>query len=116
VLLPRVGRVAHAAGFALALACTSAGAATPQPGVAGVQAAYESARQVNADRHAYDLVIETAKCQPMNTGGFLCQIDFTRQGERDRRLYFDVVTLAEREGQWVLLSGLCMTRNPPPLR
>jgi hypothetical protein len=99
-----------------AAALQAAAAAEPRLGVAAVQAAYEDARLVNAERHAYDLVIETAKCQPMDRGGQLCQIDFTRRGESDRRLYFDVITLDEHAGRWVLLSGLCMKKPPPPMR
>lgn len=81
------------------------------PGPESVQRAYDLARADNAERHVYDLVIETARCNPMRTGGYACQIDFTRRSEPDKRLYFDVVTLAERDGGWVLLSGLCFTRG-----
>ena len=100
--------------FGLALLAGPVAAASPD--VTSVQAAYVDARQGNAERHAYDLVIETAKCQPLKAGGYMCQIDFTREGERDRRLYFDVVTLDEKAGRWQLLSGLCITKPPPNLR
>jgi hypothetical protein len=96
----------------LAVAAASAPAA-PGPGAVAVQAAYDDARVVNAERHAYDLVIESAKCNAMKAGGYACQIDFVRKDEPDRRLYFDVVTLDERAGRWALLSGLCVKKNPP---
>ena len=93
-----------------------AGEAAASPGPADVQAAYDAARQANADRHAFDLVIETARCQPLKAGGHACQVDFTRRSEPDRRLYFDVVTVDAREGHWVLLAGLCVKKNAPTLR
>jgi len=101
---------------ACVMAAQAAQAAPSVPVTASVQSAYDDARQVNADRHAYDLVIESAKCQSIKAGGYACQIDFTRKAEPDRRLYFDVVTLDEREGRWVLLSGLCVKKNAPTLR
>lgn len=100
-------------GVATAGAAVASSGAPALPVATSVQAAYDDARLVNAERHAYDLVIETAKCQPMKAGGYACQIDFTRKAEPDRRLYFDVVTVDERDGRWVLLSGLCVKKNPP---
>ena len=102
-----------AAAPTLAVAAVDAPA---RPGAALGQAAYDDARGANADRHAIDLVIETAACQPMKAGGFACQIDFTRRAEPDKRLYFDVVTMDERGGRWVLLGGLCVKKAPPPAR
>jgi hypothetical protein len=105
------------AGLAVTLAlAVSAAGASPLPGPDNVQSAYDAARLVNADRHAYDLVIQTAKCMTMKAGGFACQIDFVRKAEPDRRLYFDVVTIDEQDGRWVLLSGLCVKKNAPNLR
>jgi hypothetical protein len=107
-----VALVLAAAGGPAAVAAASSPAAAG-PGTSGIQTAYDDARQVNAERHAFDLVIETAKCNAMKAGGYACQIDFVRKAEPDRRLYFDVVTVDEREGRWVLLSGLCVKKNPP---
>jgi hypothetical protein len=86
-----------------------AGAASASvPDAQAVQAAYDAARLENAERHAYDLVIQGAKCSEIKGGGYACQIDFVRRAEPDKRLYFDVVTLDERQGRWALLSGLCV--------
>lgn len=107
-----------AAAFVLAVAAASAGAAG-LPDVAGVQAAYEAARSaVDAASHANDLVIQSARCQPLSPGRqaaaqAACQIDFVRRLEPEGRLYFEIVTLeARNSGAWELLSGLCKTRPP----
>jgi len=34
-----------------------------------------------------------------------------RRAAPEKRLYFDVVTVDERDGQWVLLSGLCVKKS-----
>jgi len=91
---------------ALALAAGAARAALPT--AQAVQAAYDAARVDNAERHAYDLVIEHAVCSQIRGGGYACQIDFVRRAEPDKRLFFDVVTVDERGGHWTLLSGLCV--------
>ena len=90
----------------------TAGLAVPAlaavPTAESVQLAYDAARTDNAERHAYDLVIQHAKCNGIQGGGYACQIDFVRRAEPDKRLYFDVVTVDERDGHWTLLSGLCV--------
>jgi hypothetical protein len=96
------------AGGAVAAACVAVPALAAMPTAQSVQSAYDAARVQNAERHAIDLVIQDAQCRAMKTGGYACQIDFVRRAAPDKRLYFDVVTLDEREGQWVLLSGLCV--------
>ena len=118
---PVFRRPAAALALAAALAMGVAGVATPaaraaagpgaSPDPSSVQSAYDAARAVNAERHQFDLVIETAKCNPMKVGGYACQIDFVRKAEPDRRLYFDVITIDEKEGHWVLLSGLCVKKT-----
>ena len=106
------------AGAAVSVPAGATADAAPRalPGAGDVQTAYDAARVDNAERHAYDLVIQTAKCMTMRVGGFACQIDFVRRAEPDRRLYFDVVTIDEHEGRWVLLSGLCVKKNAPNAR
>ncbi|WP_374567299.1 hypothetical protein [Ideonella sp.] len=116
---PVNGHPAACAGWVLALAALAAparGEAT-FPDVPRIQAAYEAAYLANRGKppgeHADDLVIQTARCQPLKTSstGAACQIDFVRQREPEGRLYFDIVTLEPRaEGSWALLSGLCMTK------
>jgi hypothetical protein len=92
-----------------ALASGLAGAALASaPDARAVQDAYDAARVDNAERHAYDLVIQGAKCSAIEGGGYACQIDFVRRAEPDKRLYFDVVTIDERQGHWTLLGGLCV--------
>jgi hypothetical protein len=98
--------------WAVALAACAAGPAfAALPTAASVQSAYDAARVVNAERHELELVIENAKCSEMKAGGYACQIDFVRRAAPEKRLYFDVVTLDERDGQWVLLSGLCVKKS-----
>lgn len=84
------------------------------PGVEQIQQAYEEARsdpQSNA-QHVYDLDITNARCVPLHTKSQqMCQIDFIRRGESPRRLYFEVVTIEERQSGWLLLSGLCKTKS-----
>jgi hypothetical protein len=97
---------------AAALAAAGGARATAAaPSIESVQAAYDAARVENAERHAFDLVIQDAKCIEMKAGGYACQVDFVRRTAPEQRLYFDVVTLDERAGQWVLLSGLCVTKS-----
>ena len=103
-------RMAALAAIATVAAGGAAARAEP-PSAASVQAAYDAARVENAERHAFDLVIQDAKCSEMKAGGYACQIDFVRRSAPEQRLYFDVVTLDERAGQWVLLSGLCVTKS-----
>jgi len=98
--------------FAIAAAACAAGpACAALPTAASVQSAYDAARIVNADRHELELVIEDVKCSAMKAGGYACQIDFVRRAAPEKRLYFDVVTVDERDGQWVLLSGLCVKKS-----
>ena len=94
-----------------AAACVAGPALAALPSAASVQSAYDAARLVNAKRHELDLQIENAKCSAMKAGGYACQIDFVRRAAPEKRLYFDVVTLDERDGQWVLLSGLCVKKS-----
>ncbi len=112
---PDARRLAGALALAGAAAWSVGAQAAVGPGAlpdpSSVQSAYDAARAVNADRHQFDLVIETAKCNAMKAGGYACQIDFVRKAEPDRRLYFDVVTVDEKEGHWVLLSGLCVKKT-----
>jgi hypothetical protein len=93
------------AGFAAAPALAAL------PTAQSVQSAYDAARVANVERHEFDLVIEDAKCSAMKAGGYACQIDFVRRAAPEKRLYFDVITLDERDGQWVLLSGLCVKKS-----
>ena len=105
-------------GLALvALVAVPAHGAAVFPDVPNIQAAYEAAyiatRGKPPGEHADDLLIQTARCQPLKTSstGAACQIDFVRQREPEGRLYFDIVTLEPgAEGRWALLSGLCMTK------
>jgi hypothetical protein len=107
--LLRPGRCAAALlGWAL---CAAVRAGLPD--VAGVQAAYEAAREDATGTHENDLLIQTAQCRPLpgSTDVTACQIDFVRKLDPQGRLYFDVITVqARRAGQWTLLSGLCLTR------
>jgi hypothetical protein len=96
---------------ALAAGCAVAPAWAALPSAQSVQSAYDAARAANAERHELDLVIEDARCTAMKAGGYACQIDFVRRAAPEKRLYFDVVTLDERDGQWVLLSGLCVKKS-----
>jgi hypothetical protein len=107
----RAGRLVRRAAAALAGACLAAPACAALPTAQSVQAAYDAARVENAERHEFDLVIEDAKCSVLGAGGYACQIDFVRREAPEKRLYFDVVTLDEREGHWVLLSGLCVKKS-----
>jgi hypothetical protein len=100
------------AGAAMAAVALALPARAAMPTAQSVQSAYDAARVENAQRHADDLVIENARCAAMKAGGYACQIDFVRRAAPEKRLYFDVVTLAERDGQWVLLSGLCVKKSP----
>lgn len=111
----------HAAGawlvLALAALATPARGEATFPDVPRIQAAYEAAYLANRGKlpgeHVDDLVIQTARCQPLKTSstGAACQIDFVRQREPEGRLYFDIVTLEPRtDSTWALLSGLCMTK------
>jgi hypothetical protein len=103
------------AGASLLLLFAGAGLSQPalaaMPTAQSVQSAYDAARIDNAERHADDLVIENAQCSAMKVGGYACQIDFVRRAAPEKRLFFDVVTLDEREGRWVLLSGLCVRKS-----
>lgn len=112
-------RLAHPVAAALTCAvCVPAWSAATFPDVPSIQAAYEAAYVATRGKppsgeHADDLVIQSARCQPLKAGsaGAACQIDFVRQREPEGRLYFDIVTLEPRsEGNWTLLSGLCMTK------
>ena len=96
---------------ALMAGCAAAPAFAALPTAESVQSAYDAARIANADRHELDLLIEDAKCSAMKAGGYACQIDFVRRTAPEKRLYFDVITLDERDGQWVLLSGLCVKKS-----
>jgi hypothetical protein len=107
---PIPGRV-RAAVVAVAAASGLSPAFAALPSTASVQSAYDAARLANAERHELDLVIEDAKCSVLKAGGYACQIDFVRRAAPEKRLYFDVVTLDERDGQWVLLSGLCVKKS-----
>jgi hypothetical protein len=92
-----------------ALAFAFAGGAwAALPTAQSIQSAYDDARVDNAERHQFDLVIEDAKCSEIRSGGYACQIDFVRRTEPDKRLYFDVVTVDQRDGRWKLLQGLCV--------
>jgi hypothetical protein len=108
-------RMSMKPGRGAAAAIAAAGLALPAfaalPTAQSVQSAYDEARVENAERHAYDLVIETAQCSAMKAGGYACQIDFVRRAAPEQRLFFDVVTLDERDGRWVLLSGLCVKKS-----
>ncbi len=92
----------------LLCACAASPALAALPTIESVQDAYDAARVDNADRHVYDLVIRHAKCDAIKAGGYACQIDFVRRDEPEKRLFFDVVTIDERQGRWTLLSGLCV--------
>jgi len=99
---------ALAAGALASLLAGTACASASMPTAESIQSAYDAARAENAERHQFDLVIEHAKCSAIRTGGYACQIDFVRRSEPDKRLYFDVVTVDERDGRWTLLGGLCV--------
>jgi hypothetical protein len=98
-------------GAAVLAACLCAPAHATLPSVASVQSAYDAARLANAQRHEDDLVIQDATCSEMKVGGYACQIDFVRRAAPEKRLFFDVVTVDEQAGQWVLLSGLCVKKS-----
>jgi len=106
----RGGRCLRAIALAAA-ACAAGPAFAALPTASSVQSAYDAARVVNAERHELELVIEDAKCSAMKAGGYACQIDFVRRAAPEKRLYFDVVTVDEQDGQWVLLSGLCVKKS-----
>lgn len=83
------------------------------PSVSTVQHAYDLAKG-DADsnpQHVYELSILAARCSPLaQPDNVMCQIDFVRKDKPDGRMYFEVVTLAARQSDWVLLSGLCKSR------
>ncbi|MEK8032117.1 hypothetical protein AACH06_14920 [Ideonella sp. DXS29W] len=115
-------RALRAACWGLAVAAAAPAVATASlPEVTQIQAAYEAAYLATrgkppAGEHADDLVIQSARCQPLSgIVGAACQIEFVRQREPEGRLYSDIVTLVPQiqgQGAWTLLSGLCMTRQP----
>jgi hypothetical protein len=109
-MMRRTATLAGRAAAMLLAAATALPALAAMPTTQSVQSAYDAARVENAERHAFDLVIEDARCSAMKAGGYACQIDFVRRAAPEQRLYFDVVTLDERDGQWVLLSGLCVKK------
>jgi hypothetical protein len=83
------------------------------PDAHAVQRAYERAKsdEDSNPKHVYELAIQAAKCSPLESdSNYMCQIDFVRKDQPTGRLYFEVVTLAARQGDWVLLSGLCKTK------
>ena len=80
------------------------------PGRADVQQAYDDAKTTSGSRHVDELLIRDAKCDPVKSSRFSCQIDFVRAAEPGGRLYFTVVTVDSLPRRWTLVSGLC--RSP----
>jgi hypothetical protein len=83
------------------------------PDVQAVQSAYEGAKDdPDSDpSHVDDLRIRTARCQAIGPAlAVACQIDFVTLKDPAGRLYAEIVTVEQRDGHWVLLSGLCKRR------
>jgi hypothetical protein len=110
---PRAPRWRVACASALLLVAAAGVARTTLPDARAVQSAYDDAK-LDPDsnpQHVDELHITTAQCTALaGVEQFACQIDFVRRAEPEGRLYFDVVTLEDRAGRWVLLSGLCKSR------
>jgi hypothetical protein len=99
-----IGLVATGAAVATAAQWTKRAA----PDVEIIQSAYDAAEaSAAAGRHADDLVIENADCNPLGGHAFMCQVSFTRRLEGNGRLYFDVITMTEADRRWQLTAGLC---------
>jgi hypothetical protein len=94
----------QAAQWICALVALSCGA---MPGVAVIQAAYDSAKGVGDQLHDDSLQVLQAKCRDDGTQKYLCEITFISKKDPDERPFFDVVTMARVAGGWELKSGLC---------
>ncbi len=77
------------------------------PDVSTIQLAYDQEETNGSTLHDKGLQIVQASCDAPSEGKFLCQVTFLSKDDPDQRLYFDVVAVAQRNGQWKLESGLC---------
>lgn len=95
----------------MALACLMApscfGEEALSPTIETIQAAYDSAKLEEADRHDDQLQIHAAECRRVDTENFTCQVGFTDRRSTSDRLYFDVIGLDRVDRAWRLVSGLC---------
>lgn len=68
------------------------------------------ARQIMAGSALHDkgLRVLEAKCDAEGADGqFLCQVTYLSISDPTQRLYFDIVVVARKGGEWELKSGLC---------
>jgi hypothetical protein len=97
-----------AAGLLTCLALSPCfGQEASSPTIEIIQAAYDSAKLEEADRHDDQLQIRAADCRRVDGGNFTCQVGFTDRRSSGDRLYFDVIGLDRVDRSWKLVSGLC---------
>jgi hypothetical protein len=103
------GRLTAAAAMAVASLITSNcfGEEAVSPTIETIQAAYDSAKLEEADRHDDQLQIRAADCRRLDAENFTCQVGFTDRRSTGDRLYFDVIGLDRVDRAWKLVSGLC---------
>lgn len=87
------------------LGVTCAGVTTPN--VAVIQSAYEREAANGSALHDKGLQVLEASCDPPKEGVYLCQITFMSSADPNQRLYYDVIAVAQNNGEWHLESGLC---------
>jgi len=90
------------------LVAARADAATQEPTLAIIQAAYEREASKGDPRHDKNLQIVTLECSTGKIAQeYLCWVSFTSRTDATQTLYFDVAAVAETPEGWVLKSGLC---------
>ncbi len=77
------------------------------PNVAIIQSAYEREAANGSKLHDKGLSVLQARCDDPKGGQFLCQITFLSKTDPSKRLYFDVIAVAQSGDNWELKSGLC---------
>ena len=83
-------------------------AATSEPTISIVQAAYEREAVRNAAKHDKNLVVLAAECSSSKIEGqHLCWITFTSKTDPSQTLYYDVAGLQTAGSDWTLISGMC---------
>jgi len=85
----------------------SCGGAVPTPDVPIIQSAYAREEANGSTLHDKGLQVLEASCDPPKAGLYLCQITFMSKSDPSQRLYYDVIAVAQVDGQWELKSGLC---------
>lgn len=78
------------------------------PDKAVIQTAYDREESAGSKLHDKDLQVLKAKCHANDEGaGYLCEVMFVSKSDASQRLYFDIVSVDQADGRWVLKSGLC---------